>query len=146
MKKHFLTIFLSILILTSCSIKNDTQLPDPQTVIIHWNLTKTTGGIGGVNDEFTLGTVVWTFDEIDLKITVENNNTDDTKQDALDSGTYDYSVTEAGGKTFINIVGNEFGRFAVSNNTLVIDQNELSQGSGADGFLYTFQKTVEVVD
>ncbi|NMH86429.1 LptM family lipoprotein [Flavivirga algicola] len=145
MKKFFLAM-LSIITLTGCSIKSDTQLPDPQTVIIHWNLTKITGGVAGVNEEFTLNTIVWTFGVSDLKLTVENNNTDDTKQDGLDSGTYDYSITETSGKSFLNIGSNEFGRFTVTNNTLVIDQNELSQGSGTDGFVYTFQKTIEVID
>ena len=151
MKKYLLITLSSLFILTGCSINNNNPDPDPdpQIRIIHWNLVKTTGGIAGVNDSFPLETIIWTFDEVNLKLKVENNNTDDTKQDALDSGTYDYSVktvTEVKEKKFLNITGDEFGGFTVTTNQLVIDQNDMSEGSGADGFIYTFKKTIEVVE
>lgn len=146
MKTYFLTVVSCLLLLTSCSVDDNTNIPDPQIVIVHWNLIKTTGGIAGVNDEFPIETVIWTFNETDLKITVVNNNTDDTKQDALDSGTYDYTVTNNSGETYLNIDESEFGGFEVTNTELVINQNDLSQGSGADGFVYTFEKTIEVVE
>ncbi len=146
MRKHFLTVLFSVIILTSCSVKNDTQLTDPQIIIVHWNLVEVTGGIAGADHTFPLETIVWDFNEIDLKLTVTNNNTDDTKEDALTSGTYPYSVTNANGKTYFSITGNEFGRFVVTANKLVIDQNDLSQGSGADGYIYTFEKTEEIVN
>ncbi len=146
MRKHFLTVLFSVIILTSCSVKNDTQLPDPQIIIVHWNLVEVTGGVVGADHTFPLETIVWDFNEIDLKLTVTNNNADDTKEDALTSGTYPYSVTNANGKTYLSITGNEFGRFVVTANKLVIDQNDLSQGSGADGYIYTFEKTEEIVN
>ncbi|MDD7887747.1 hypothetical protein [Flavivirga sp. 57AJ16] len=143
MKKYFLTVIFGLLLLTGCSTDDNNT---PQVIITHWNLIKTTGGIAGVNDTFPLKTVIWTFDEVNLKLTIVNNNTDDTKQDALDSGTYAYSVTEKNNKTYINISTNEFGGFETTSNQLVIDQNDLSEGSGADGFVYTFQRTTEVVE
>ena len=144
MRKYFLTAISCLLLLTACSVDNGN--PDPQIVITHWNLIKTTGGVAGVNHTFPLRTVVWTFDDINLKLTVVNNNTEDTKQDALDSGTYDYSVTKKDDKTYLHISENEFGGFEITSSQLVIDQNDLSQGSGADGFVYTFQKTVEAAN
>ena len=144
MKKCFLTAIFSVLLLTGCSVDNNN--PTPQVVIAHWNLIKTTGGVAGVNHTFPLKTVIWTFDEANLKLTVVNNNTDDTKQDALDSGTYDYSVTKNNDDTYLSISENEFGGFKITSSQLVIDQNDLSQGSGADGFVYTFQKTLETAN
>ncbi|WP_303319083.1 hypothetical protein Q4Q34_00155 [Flavivirga abyssicola] len=147
MKKYFATIIFSLLLLTACSVKNDINIPEPQTVIAHWNLVRTTGGLAGVDDSFPLETVVWTFNEVDFEIEIENNNTDDTKQDALDSGTYAYSVTEANGDTFLSIDGVEFGSFTISSAAvLTIDQNNLSDGSGADGFIYTFERTLEIIE
>ncbi|MDO5989792.1 hypothetical protein Q4Q39_20510 [Flavivirga amylovorans] len=144
MKKYFLIVLSSLFLFTSCSVDNNN--PEPQTVIAQWNLIKTTGGIAGVNDEFSLKTIVWVFNEVDFEIEVENKNTDDTKQDALDSGTYSYSVKNVEGKSFLTIDGDEIGRYTITGNKLVIDQNDQSEGSGADGFVYTFERTIQVVE
>ena len=143
MKKYFLTTLASLFLLMGCSVNNNT---DPQTIIVHWNLVKTTGGVAGVNDEFPVETIIWDFNQTDSKLTVVNNNTDDTKEDALDTGTYIYSETQANGKTYLNIVGIEFGGFTLSSTQLIIDQNDQSQGSGTDGYIYTFKKSVEIVE
>lgn len=145
MKKYFLTTLSSLLLLMGCSINNN-NIPNPQTIIIHWNLVKTTGGVAGVNHEFPLETIIWDFNKVDLKLTIVNNNTDDTKEDALDAGTYIYSESQINGKTYLNISGVEFGGFTLSSDQLIIDQNDQSQGSGTDGYVYTFEKSIEVVE
>ena len=83
---------------------------------------------------------------MNLKLTVVNNNTDEDKEDALESGTYIYSETQVNGKTYLNISGSEFGGFTLSSTHLILDQNVQSQGSGTDGYIYTFKKSVEVVE
>ena len=101
-----------------------------------------TGGVAGVNETYSLDTIVWAFNDATKTLVVENNNDDDTKEDALDSGTYDFDVLDTNGKTYITIDNTEFGNFVVSQNTLLIDQNIMSTGSGADGFVYTFQRII----
>ena len=85
---------------------------------------------------------IHTSDE-SLTITVTNNNTDDTKEDFLDSGNYNYSITEETDGNYITIEETEFGEVTFpTTTTLLIDTNELSTGSGADGYTYTFQRVL----
>lgn len=140
MKKSALLILSCIFIFSSCST-NDTPV-DNRKVIYLWHLVKVTGGVSGVDEAFDLETIVWTFNEETKKLVVENNNVDDTREDALDSGTYDFGVLDVDGKAYITINDIEFGNFVVSQNTLIIDQNIMSTGNGADGFVYSFQRTI----
>ncbi len=148
MKRYFYPIVLSCLfVLAGCSTNSTVDVPTQSFEIIRWNLIKTTGGIAGVNYEFSLKTVVWTFDINKQQVNVVNSNTDTTKQDALATGTYPYEEIESKGNKFLNIDGNTFGKFTfTSNDQLIIDQNERPEGTGADGFVFTFQKVVEIVN
>ncbi|AUP77881.1 hypothetical protein [Flavivirga eckloniae] len=145
-KKKVLFIGLfSLLVFTSCSI-NDSPNPDPRIRVPHWHLIKTTGGIAGVDHEFPLETVIWTFDDANSKLMVVNKNTDDTKQDAFDAGTYPFSIKKVDDKTFLIINEDEFGEFEIDDKKrLIINQNNLSEGTGADGFVYTFHRTIEII-
>ncbi|MFH6768348.1 hypothetical protein V8G56_06350 [Gaetbulibacter aquiaggeris] len=73
-----------------------------------------------------------------------NNNTN-AVEDGLDSGTYRYDLLDDGKNIFLIIDDNEFGGLTLSNNILTIDQNLRSTGTGADGFIYSFQlvQTIE---
>jgi len=84
------------------------------------------------------------FNELQGSLTVLNNNTNDV-EDGLDSGTYNYSLLDDGNNTFLIIDDNEFGGLIILNNNLTIDQNLTSTGTGADGFIYSFQlvQTIE---
>ncbi|MFD1615187.1 hypothetical protein [Gelatiniphilus marinus] len=119
---------------------------DPQNVKYLWHLVNVTGGVAGVDKTFNLNTVVWAFNDETKKLVVENNNDDQAAEDGLDSGTYDFDVIEIDGKTYLSINDNEFGNFLVSGNLLTINQNIMSSGTGADGFVYTFQRTIELVN
>ena len=142
MKKHIIYLFALALTITSCSLENDTN-QDEQTYKSLWHLRNVSGGVSGVNDNFDLEAIVWSFNETTLKLTVENNNTDDTKQDGWDSGTYDYSFTQTGSKDYLIIDGTEVGELTfTSQNSMVINENEKSTGTGADGLIYTFQRTL----
>ncbi|GGK24134.1 hypothetical protein GCM10007962_17920 [Yeosuana aromativorans] len=142
MKRYLLILFFSIA-LTSCSINtNDTS--QPQVITVYWNLVNVSGGVSGVDIDYNVGDIVWLFDEVNTKLTVTNTNTDDTLEDGLDSGTYPYSVINNSHDLFLSIDGTEFGSFTVSGNQLIIDQNITTGGTGADGYVYTFQKTTVI--
>lgn len=145
MKRNFLIVFSFLFILTSCSLDNENNNDEEQQVILSfWHLRDTSGGFAGVSDQFELDTVVWFFDETNGTITIENNNTDDTKQDAFDSGTYTYSIITDDTDQFIIIDGNELGEITVDLTDFIIDENNTSNGLVADGFVYSFQRVNEV--
>ncbi len=131
-----------VLSVTSCSLKNDTD-QDQQTYKSLWHLINVSGGVSGVNDSFSLGTIVWSFNETTLKLTIENDNTDDTKQDGWDSGTYDYLLDQTDSRDFLTISGTEVGELIfTSENNMIINENEKSTGTAADGLIYTLQRTL----
>jgi len=103
------------------------------------------GGIDGVNNDFDLSTVIWTFNEALGTLNIVNNNTNEELEDGYDTGNYTYSLIDNGNNSFIIINQIEFGSLTLSNNKLIINQNEKSTGTGADGYIYTFQ-LVEVVE
>ena len=124
----------------SCSINNDNNNV-PVNYTVEWHLTNVTGGVEGVDETFDMGTIIWVFDESNGILTVENTNNDDSKEDGLDSGSYNYSIANIGNDSFISIDSNELGEISfITNSQLSIDQNSTSQGTGADGFIYTFTR------
>lgn len=139
MKNKFLIIISLMTIFTNCSL-NDTNDNDPIIIKTLWNLTNVSGGIAGVNNDFDLGTIIWTFSADNSTLTVINNNTDDTIEDGLDSGTYPYTIETIGDNSFLTLADNEYGKLTVSETELVIDQNITSTGTGADGFIFTFKR------
>jgi len=101
-----------------------------------WKLTHVVGGVAGVDDDFTPGTVVWSFNTTTTSLAVNNNNTDETLQDFMNSGTYDYEFAENTDtndcEEVIVINGISFGCMSLSNNQLTFTQIE------DDGFTLTF--------
>jgi hypothetical protein len=94
------------------------------------------GGIAGVDTTFDFNKIIWTFNEENHVLTV--NNTDDV-EDGLDTLTYSYAIEENDAKDlFLIIDSNEFGGFTFTQTQLIIDQNSTTSGNGADGFIYTF--------
>ena len=142
MNYKFLTSLILFVIITSCSINNDDD--KPQVVRSEWHLKNVSGGLAGVNNDFHFNQVIWVFNELQGSLTVLNNNTN-AVEDGLDSGTYTYSILDDGTTTFLIIDENEFGGLIILNNNLTIDQNLTITGTGADGFIYSFQlvQTIE---
>ncbi len=145
--KHFIVLIVcfSFLTFTNCSISNDNN-SDPQVIRVLWNLKNVSGGVAGVDNDFTTGKIVWEFNENTKKVTVTNSNTDNNLEDGLDSGTYSYDIITSGtsSKAYLVIASNEIGSITVTETQLVINQNETSTGPVADGYIYTFNKTVIV--
>ena len=143
MKYSLIIACISLFTLTNCSldsVNNDI----PQVTKIIWNLKNVTGGIDGVDNDFATGKIVWEFKDATSSLTVSNTNTDTSIEDGLDSGNYTFSLTEIGSDTYLNINSNEVGKiiFTDSGNTLTINQNLKSTGTGTDGFVYMFTKSV----
>ncbi|RED48169.1 hypothetical protein DFQ02_1047 [Seonamhaeicola aphaedonensis] len=135
-----------LFMLSNCSLDNGSNSESGTITIVFWHLTNTSGGLAGVDDQFDLDKVIWSFNEVNSTLIIQNNNTDDTKQDGLPSGTYSFSVSLNSGSYFIYIDGAEFGSYSISDTELIIDQNITTSGTGADGFVYTFKKVTEEVD
>ena len=132
--------------LSNCSLDNGNNSESGTITIVFWHLTNTSGGLAGVDDQFDLDKVIWSFNEVNGTLIIQNNNTDDTKQDGLPSGTYSFSVSLNSGNYLLYIDGAEFGSYSISDTELIIDQNITTSGSGADGFVYTFKKVMEEVE
>jgi len=141
MKWHLFIALFSLLAFTNCS--TDTN-ETPKAYVTYWHLVKVSGGIAGVNTIFEKDAIVWHFNDATSKLTVKNKNTNETIEDGLDTGNYTFSITEVGSDKFLNINSNEFGGFTLTQTALVIDQNKISNGTGADGFVYTFKLVVAI--
>ena len=142
MKYYKLIILLTFFYLFNCS---DNDTPDsPEVIDVYWNLVNVNGGISGTNEDFNEGIIKWTFNEFAGTLKIENNNTDDTKPDGIESGNYTYNIITSGtsSKTYLVIDDSEIGSIVVTANELVIDENERSEGTFSDGYIYTFSKTV----
>lgn len=149
MKNKILLVLSCFVILTNCSVddsNNDSF--DDINYLTQWHLTNVTGGVAGIDDEFDLGVVIWTFkDENDTKsLSIVNENIDTTKEDFLDSGEYTYSEIEENSITYLVINNIEYGAITFPANStttnLVLNTNQLSNATGSDGFVYTFQRVL----
>lgn len=142
MKKNILIVKCSIFAFLNCSVNNDRSI-NSDNVKYLWHLINVSGRIAGIDEQFELGTIVWEFNEDTSTLTVTNNNENSNVENGLDTGTYEFSVLNVDNKTYLVINSNEIGSFEISQNILTINQNEMSNGTGADGFIYTFQ--VEII-
>ena len=139
MKKKIL-ILLSILglaIYTSCNSDDDSV--QPEILNGTWNLINASGGIAGVNESYQNGSVTWTFDSQNSTVTIENNS-QATVYTLSTNGTYSYTIVESEDKQYLHINDVEIGRYVLSTNTLIVNENEIASGSRADAFVLQFQR------
>lgn len=134
---------LFILVLAVSCSKSD-NAPDEQLPAIQsaWRLTNVSGGISGISDDFDDGSIDWTF-ATGGALTVWNTNTDDTKEDILETGEYIYgfvpnTITPGSCAETIVIGGVNYGCVSISGNTMTLSQTE------SDGYVLTFEK-IEIV-
>jgi len=145
MKYYLIIACISFFTLTNCSL-NDVNNDIPKVTRVLWHLKNVSGGVSGVDNDFASNKIVWEFKDATSTLIVSNTNTDASIEDGLDSGTYTYSIIEVGSDAYIKINSNEVGKITISTsgNTLTINQNLKSTGSGADGYIYTFDKSIIV--
>jgi len=129
--------FLLILIICSLCLSSSCDNDKANSKTESWFLVNISGGIAGINEDFEKGIIVWTFNEEDSLLTVENTT---GSTNGFESGTYTYSILNTNGKRYLIVENNEIGGMITSENQLTIDQNMQSGGSGADGFILKFEK------
>ena len=131
-------LFFGLLLLTGCTEEADI-VPQDQSLNGTWNLKNLSGGFAGINENYSNGTITWTFNSQNQNIVIVNNNEAST-QFIYASGTYNYSIIEINNQKYLQIDNGEYGGLNISNNNLVIDQDIISNGVGADGFILNFEK------
>ncbi len=135
--EKFIITILCFITLTACS--NSDNEPKDDILSGIWNVQNISGGFVGMNQDFEEETITWTFNASDSKLTVVNNNVlVDVIYDGLDSGSYPYSIIEVDDESFLEINGQEFAGISFANSQLLLDQNKMSTGTGADGFVLLF--------
>ena len=149
MKKTILILTAVLLTRTSCSVSNNDNDDPIEVTLYHWNLINVSGGIAGVDNDFEVGDIVWNYDSFENLLYVENSNSDETIEDGLDSGVYEFSVFELNLNIYTLLEFDEFGEIYESetdDTILIIDQNSLSNGAASDGFVYTFKITTSTIE
>ncbi|MCL6265846.1 hypothetical protein [Flagellimonas myxillae] len=135
--KHLLFVVLFGIVLFGCSNSQTGEKTDILSGA--WQITNISGGFAGINDDYEPSTIVWSFNATTSQVLVTNNNTQDgILYDGLSSGSYPYSLLINEGKQFLEIDGQEFAGINRTNVALVLDQNQTTSGSGADGFVLRF--------
>ncbi|GAL69048.1 hypothetical protein [Jejuia pallidilutea] len=153
MKFKFLIPIVALFFLTSCNVNNDDDLDalnqQQELQIYQWHLTNVSGGVDGIDIDFEADTIIWVF-SVDFvgngNLEVENNNTDDTLEDGLDTGTYPVSIPVYDNQSILFVDGNEFaGVVTPTEQDLIMNQNIKSTGeTSSDGFIYTFKRKIVV--
>jgi hypothetical protein len=135
-KSLIFILFLSLVTIACCS-KNDDEIREDETLYGIWNLSRSSGGLSGY-EKFSPGEVVWTFNEEDNNLVVENNFEGDEFQvrfTVLSDGTYDYEVMESGDYQILFVDGEKLGSLHLEPGILRIDG-----GQALDGPLYEFER------
>jgi len=134
--KLSLLIILSLVFFTNCSNNDDSN----QTESLNgtWNLKNVSGGLQGINIDYTQGEVEWNFNLENNTLIVENNIITTGPEDiyaGLDSGTYNIEIEQNGGTQTLFINDTERGVIILLNTNLKIDD-----GVAADGFITEFER------
>ena len=139
-QKIILIVFISFGFLTCCNEEDNENPNTSENHAIHgsWNLTNVSGGLIGINIDYNLGEVIWTFNDNNNQLVIENNIMTAGPEDiyaGLDSGNYSYEIQELNGTETLYISNDERGIILFLDTTLQIDD-----GVAADGFLTTFER------
>ncbi len=137
--KHFLGAYILLFFtIIGCSNDDDGAMTNPDVdlsgIMGTWNLSNVSGGFVGIDHDFENGTIVWEFDEVNKKVVIVNNNTDDAVEDILPSGTYDYSIISVNGNQEFIINGVNKGTIEIVNTQFTISENF------RDGFRFEFNR------
>jgi len=135
--KLILLLIITFGTLLSCTIDDD----DTPTIAGAWQVKNISGGLAGIDDTYTQGTIKWTFNSQNFTLTVVNNNPlNTTIYDGFAPGIYSYSITKNNDSSYLVIEGNEFGESTLTVQNLIINQNKLSTGTGNDGFILKLER------
>lgn len=126
-------IIISLFILSSCTTNDDNTAMTEK-----FNLVNVSGGFAGINENFVRGEIIWIFNEQNGTLVVEKNVQNTFS--GLSEGNYSYSFKNINDKQYIFINNIERGSVTNQTNSMVINENEQSNGSGADRFVYQLEK------
>ena len=135
---------LSLFFITAIMIMGCKKTEEPNTedsIEGIWLMVNKTGGFAGVDCDYDIGLISWTFDSSTL--TIDNTDTLNTIPmlcEELDSASFPYSILDVDGDSFLIWNNEEQGGITISDNELIIDQNRVSNGAGADGFIWRFER------
>ncbi|MDL5513473.1 hypothetical protein QSE00_16725 [Arenibacter sp. M-2] len=139
MKVYGLIRFLVLIfVLHGCSTESTPEKKDK--VSGTWNLMNVSGGFAGVDEDFEKGKIIWEFDTKDGTLLVTNNDESGALYNGLPTGTYAYSILQGKDQDYLQLNDKEVGGIDVAKSQLVLDQNNTSSGSGADGFVLVLVK------
>lgn len=128
-------LFIGLGLLSSCSSDDDNSVSN-ETIDGVWHLKNVSGGLTGVDLDYTIDEVKWIFNEGNKTLLVENNIMTTGPKDihaGLDSGTYTYSIEVNNDTKTLKINDNIQGILTITKGNLKIDD-----GVVADGFLKEF--------
>jgi len=139
MKVYGLIRFLVLIfVLHGCSTESTPEKKDK--VSGTWNLMNVSGGFAGIDEDFEKGKIIWEFDTKDGTLLVTNNDESGALYNGLPTGTYAYSILQGKDQDYLQLNDKEVGGIDVAKSQLVLDQNNTSSGSGADGFVLVLVK------
>jgi hypothetical protein len=125
-------LFTCLVLLTNC--KSDDTISTNDT----WNLVNISGGFAGIDKNFNVGEIIWTFNEQNSTLIIKKNTQE--LFIGIDEGTYSYAIEDINGTSYLNLDNLERGSFTISQNELIIDENKSSTGSGADRYAFKLEK------
>ena len=97
-----------------------------------WNLTHVGGGVDGRDLNFDPEVIIWTFNEENGIVTIDNNS--ENGLSVFPSGTYSFLIEEIDGQRTITIDGILFDSFETSQDQIFINQQY------SDGISMVFTK------
>jgi hypothetical protein len=130
--KKITSILISLFLFSSC-VSNKNSI-----IIEEFSLINVSGGFAGINENFAEGEIIWSFNTQNATLTVEKNI--QNVFSGLSEGDYSYSIQNINDKQYFFINNIESGGVTNEENRMIIDENERSIGSGADGFIYQLEK------
>ncbi len=145
--RYLTYLILTAFVICSTSCDTDESQDDLQVnsgLVGTWNAVKTSGGIAGFSCDYQEGELVFTFDSED-NLTIINNilNTSAIcggQEIGISVEDHKYGVLDSNDKKYLLVDDNELGEIVVSSNEFTLNQNNSSNGTGADGFFLSFAK------
>ena len=138
--KNFLLplLLISALVLSTSCKKDDDDTNEPEFISGNWNLKNVSGGIAGVDIDYTPGEVIWNFNlETDV-LTVQNNIITTGPEDTyagFETGTYSFEIVVNGELQSLVVDDLNMGYITLLDGVLQLDE-----GVAVDGFLKTFER------
>ena len=115
-----------------------------QAIQGEWHLVNVAGGFAGINDDYTIGEIVWDFDTANQTVTIMNLNTNENKVDMFDSGVYAFAyvqntVLPDNCILSLTIDGVNLGCSNFNNTQFTLSQVE------SDGYFITLQREPQIM-